>query len=310
MNTPNFHQVNSNSISQSKQLLSKLLDIVVCPSCQGKLNFSHNLIECDACHLTFPQISQDWLNLFPYSLLQQEGEHWQDRQQEMEQWYQDLVASPAMASSCFANDYDPFGSYLESLSGLILDIGGGSGVVRHYLGNNVEYIVLDPSLDWLGTEWKSLAELFPCLMTNPPFIQGVGEYLPFPSQTFDCALAFWSLNHANNPQQVFQEVARILKPKGRFLIVLEDMIPLWSDFLNINFPAQDFFESIFPEQTTIQKYYRFHLFRQYLKQDWPLQDDHIRILESDINGWIVKKMKIISRKWIKHYLTFEFEKID
>jgi ubiquinone/menaquinone biosynthesis C-methylase UbiE/uncharacterized protein YbaR (Trm112 family) len=310
MNIPNSHQANSDSTAQYNKLSPKLLNILVCPSCQSKLNFSHNLIECNACHLTFPQISHDWLSLLPYSLLQQEAKDWKDRQRQMELWYQNLVASPAVASSCFASDYDPFASYLGSLSGLILDIGGGSGVVRDYLPDNVEYIVLDPSLDWLGTEWRSLAELFPCLMTNPPFIQGVGEYLPFSSQTFDCALAFWSLNHANNPQQVFQEVYRILHQKGRFLLVLEDMIPRWSDFLAIHFPAQEIFESTFPEQKRIQKFYRFHLFLQYLQQNWPLQIDHIRILESDINTWILQKFKIVSRKWIGHYLTFEFEKIN
>ena len=62
---------------------------------------------------------------------------------------------------------------------------------------------------------------------EPNFVRAVGEYLPFPDASFDAALSFWSLNHVDQPERVLQEVGRVLKPEGRFLIVLEDMSPIF-----------------------------------------------------------------------------------
>jgi hypothetical protein len=48
--------------------------------------------------------------------------------------------------------------------------------------------------------------------------------------------SFWSLNHVDRPERVLQEVGRVLKPEGRFLIVLEDMPPALLDW-----PQRTFF---------------------------------------------------------------------
>jgi SAM-dependent methyltransferase len=219
----------------------------------------------------------------------------------MEKWYRDLIADPTQASHCFAHDYTPYASLLATLSGCILDVGGGNGIVRHFLPNADQYIVIDPSTDWLGVEWTYLAERFPCLKTRPCFVRGVGEYLPFPTQSFDGVLSFWSLNHANQPERVFREVYRTLRPGGRFLIILEDMEPRWRDITGRAFPSKGIahMAAIFTQKFLCSLGTR----------KWPLQHDHIRIREVAIQKWASQGFKIILRAWIGPYLTFELQRI-
>lgn len=43
--------------------------------------------------------------------------------------------------------------------------------------------------------------------------------LPFPAQTFDAVTCLYALHHFPRPQGVAQEVGRLLRPKGRWLMV-------------------------------------------------------------------------------------------
>jgi SAM-dependent methyltransferase len=276
-------------------------DLLVCPVCKGKLDFSPGIILCDSCNLRFHQSSDSYFDLLPYELLEDEVEQWKHRQQEMEKWYEDLVARPIQANELFLSDYAPYAPLLSKLSGIILDLGGGVGIVRHYLLRDVQYIVIDPSLSWLGQEWTRLADRFPCLATSPPFVRGIGEYLPFPAHTFDGVLAFWTMNHVNDPELVFREVCRVLRPGGRFLVVLEDMVPTWRDIINPWFLARSFLEA----DGVLHINYR----RLLSERTWPLQNDHIYIRESDMRIWASKCFEVNQRVWIKQYLTFEFRKL-
>lgn len=291
--------------------IARLKHLLVCPQCKGQLSFLINVIRCKSCDLGFVQVSDNWFNLISHTPLDNEHSLWEERQKSMEEWYKDLVSSPEDAKNCFTSDYAPYAEYLNKLSGVILDIGGGVGIVRNYLSNITEYIVIDPSIDWLKINWTSLIETFPCLEKTPSFVRGIGESLPFTSETFDVVLSFWSMNHTNNPEQVFYEAARVLKPGGKFLIVLEDMLPQWYDFIDFNFPAKDIFNSYFDSLALLnEKNPRFKLFLKYLKsENWPLQSDHIFIKETDILNWSSLNFEVSWRAWIKQFLTFEFIKI-
>ena len=265
------------------QPLTGLQDLLVCPACKGELHFSTRMIRCTSCKSEFRQFRNDCINLLPEHCLANEPTRWNDRQQEMETWYQDLMANPQQAHDCFVHDYAPFAPILATLSGKILDLGGGIGLVRHYLSPGTEYVVIDPSLSWLGTEWLSLADRFPCLRTQPSFVRGVGECLPFPAQTFDAVLACWSLNHARNPQEVFREVCHVLRSGGRFLIILEDM-PADKIALDQALHLSD----ITPEREHPGSAQTFTCCND---SDAPLQSDHIRILESDIEVLDLRKFR-------------------
>src|SRR5262245_56023590 len=151
---------------------------LACPVCKGRLDFSPNVISCTACGLVFDQPQDDYLNLLPRHLLENDQSNWDIRQQEMEGWYRDLTHQK-WAVGCFKNDYGPYSSLLATLTGTVLDIGGGNGIIRHYIPESVRYITIEPSLEWFGKEWGVIAGAFPCLNVRPCFIRGVGEYLPF-----------------------------------------------------------------------------------------------------------------------------------
>jgi SAM-dependent methyltransferase len=278
-----------------------LRSILVCPVCHGELHFSPSLVRCSACSREFLQDEGGGgYNLMPDSFAS-EGEHlWRNRLVEMEKWYGDLVSSPRQTEDCFKQDYEPYSRILATLRGRVLDIGGGSGVVRHYLPPDTEYLVADPSHIWQSSRLACLVEQFPCLANAPNFVKAVGEFLPFPEGSFDAALSFWSLNHVDQPERVLQEVGRVLKPGGRFLIVLEDMPPALLDWpqriifsLGDKYNARLFVKDLLTRLRTGR---------------WPLQADHIRIQETDLRRWSDRHFRVHRRSWIRRYLTYELRK--
>jgi len=100
-----------------------------------------------------------------------------------------------------------------------LEIGCGNGVVRHFLDRNVEYWGIDPDKGWISHPFLSFkGNIFPCLKEPFPFIQGVGEYLPFKDESFDSVIITATLDHVNSPSKVFNESHRVLKGKGQMLL--------------------------------------------------------------------------------------------
>jgi SAM-dependent methyltransferase len=257
------------------------------------------LIKCVSCETEFRQRISGLIDLTPDDLLAKERDNWRERQIKMEDWYSKLISKPSEACYCFSHDYSPFAPLLSELSGVILDVGGGNGIVRQFLSNSVDYVVIDPSLDWLDSKWTAIADRFPCLENRLDFVRGVGEYLPFPPESFDHALAFWSFNHAQDPGKIFREVHRVLRSQGRFLVVLEDMAPRWNDLpvllKQIN------------EKKRRQNILRWKLWHM-LGAEWPLQDDHIRIRESEIGDWVSGRFTIARRLWMNECLSYEFRR--
>lgn len=96
--------------------------------------------------------------------------------------------------------------------GLILEIGGGSG---------------------------NLKEFFPDVISSDivfvPWIDAVldAHHLPFHDETFDNIVLFDVLHHLNNPAQFFRDAKKVLKQKGR--IVLMEPYISWASFLIYRF---------------------------------------------------------------------------
>ena len=276
-------------------LFTALQDLVACPRCGSALAFDPPDIRCIGCGARHPQRRADCVDLMPIEEVPS-GDEWAARQQEMEKWYVELVDKD-WSRPCFTNDYGPFRSILETYTGTVLDLGGGAGVTRHYLRADVRYVVVDPSLMWLGGEWTLLADEFPSLATPPAFVRGTGESLPVRSRALDVVLAFWALNHASDLPRIFHQVARALRPGGRFLVVLEDMEPRWRDVVRPAMRRRGMASIL-------------ALAAQKVKaalpgQEWSLQEDHIRIREHDIRRWSAGHLDIAWRAWVGNYLTYE-----
>lgn len=90
---------------------------------------------------------------------------------------------------------------------VVLDLGAGAGIVKEmdFRGHCAAIHGVDPD--------ERVAE-------NPYLDEGrvgFGEQIPYPDQTFDVAFSSSVWEHLDQPEAVFKEVARVLKPGGVFL---------------------------------------------------------------------------------------------
>ena len=53
---------------------------------------------------------------------------------------------------------------------------------------------------------------------GPAVVSGVGEFLPFPPDTFDLLLSHEVLEHVQDDRQAVREIMRVLKPGGRLIL--------------------------------------------------------------------------------------------
>ena len=102
---------------------------------------------------------------------------------------------------------------------VIGDLGAGTGHVVLSLAPHVRRVIaIDDSPGMLEAASLHLAGV-----SNVELRHGRLEALPMDDGTLDVALLILVLHHLPEPQRVFAEVARVLKPGGRFLVV--DMLP-------------------------------------------------------------------------------------
>lgn len=117
---------------------------------------------------------------------------------------------------------------LSGDSGLVLDVGSGTGV---YLGKPYE----ECRYQYYEGEKVGL-DPFICVLVNNGVI-GVGEALPFKSHFFDVVFCVSSLSHTFDHDACIKEIYRVLKLGGRFFVGAEsdrggDVHHLW-------FPSTD-----------------------------------------------------------------------
>ena len=123
-----------------------------------------------------------------------------------------------------ASDYDKKESYLNSfeknkifsllgdIAGKqVLDVGAGTGRLSIELAKHGAFVI---ALDVSGEMLKVLARKSPYIKLVP----GDAENLPFEKKSFDIVVATFLIVHLKNPTRFFDEVYRVLKDGGEFLV--------------------------------------------------------------------------------------------
>lgn len=97
----------------------------------------------------------------------------------------------------------------------VVDIGAGQGVVSEYMGlkKDTEYIGVEPSIPLVERAKELYKE------KNKRFIVGNAYDLPILDNFSDAALSVYVWLHLENLEKASNELSRILKPKGKFLII-------------------------------------------------------------------------------------------
>jgi len=102
----------------------------------------------------------------------------------------------------------------------ILDIGCGRAIDAVELAKRGgKCLGLEPSEKMINHARDHIAKSG----TEVTLIRGVGEYLPFKDCSFDKAMCKGALDHFPNPGKAAEEIARVLKPDGKAILVIANL---------------------------------------------------------------------------------------
>jgi SAM-dependent methyltransferase len=241
------------------------------------------------------------------------SDNWSIRQRAMEEWYEEFAADQLKAVEALTYELRPHEGFLRGLRGRVLDVGGGAGLASMYLAPEVEYYVIDPSDTWAKPEWSTIRQAIAPDGPEPQFMTGIAEDMPYANASFGAILAFWSLNHTADPARVIAEMHRVLRRSGKALLVLEDMEPSWPDVAALAFqewreawgrPVSERLHWNQEAAVTVRDTARCRW-----RGAWPLQDDHIRIRERDLERWCSGRFLSVRREWLGGFLCREVAKL-
>ncbi|MFA7193623.1 MAG: class I SAM-dependent methyltransferase [Candidatus Paceibacterota bacterium] len=100
-------------------------------------------------------------------------------------------------------------------SGVVLEIGFGSGLNLSYYKNINKFYALDPSQELYQLAQERIKSvLFPV-----EYLQASAEIIPLPDNSVDSVVSTWTLCSIPNPEIALKEILRVLKPSGKFLFI-------------------------------------------------------------------------------------------
>lgn len=96
----------------------------------------------------------------------------------------------------------------------VMDLGCGRGGVVELFWRDVKLAAgLDPDVPSLSEHRAR----------GMPVVTGRGEQLPFAGESFDLIVCIWVLEHLQSPEDVLNEVRRVLRPGGHFVFLTPNL---------------------------------------------------------------------------------------
>ena len=135
----------------------------------------------------------------------------------------DMEGYSRCARRFMGGEYRRFVRFLVDKLGLdsegrVLEVGPGPGWIGIWLAKQqpgLEVVGLELSPDMIRVAEKNrVAEA----VTNVTYVEGNAAQMPFADNSFDAVFSNGSLHHWIDPVVVFDEIARVTKPAGRFAV--------------------------------------------------------------------------------------------
>src|SRR3989338_10496388 len=134
----------------------------------------------------------------------------------MANWYQKIIVPRLLNSKMGSETHKKIRrETLVEASGIVLEIGAGPGYNFPFYEKILKLYALEPSAELITiakTRASSLA--FPI-----EFLHNGAENIPLPDCSVDTVISTWTLCSVAVPRKVLSEVARVLKPQGKFVFV-------------------------------------------------------------------------------------------
>jgi len=118
-----------------------------------------------------------------------------------------------------AGQSDARGELLAEASGRTLELGAGSGLnLGHYTERVTELVVTEPS-PHMRRHLQAILDTSPPRAGASTLVDAGAERLPFADASFDTVAATYVHCTIPNPTRALTEIARVLRPGGRYLFM-------------------------------------------------------------------------------------------
>lgn len=190
------------------------MNSLCCPNCQTTLTIQSERIRCHACAQEWPVIAG-----IPRFVTSEHLESFG------RQWTKFEVAHDEEDRATFEAKT---GLRLSELHGLkVLDAGCGGGRYSKVAGEAGARV--------FGADHTQAVEKAAKLCGHLPdvqFVQADLKHLPFPPQSFDFAFSIGVMHHDVDTRAVFDAVAKMVKPGGRYAVWLYRRNRPWQEWIN------------------------------------------------------------------------------
>lgn len=165
---------------------------------------------------------------------------WEEGQEFFENWEKNGVGYQS-GKEAYLDEINADSEIYEEflLTGKVLDVGGLSGTVRHFLSQDSQYVCIDPFENAPSAFTSEKMEAYHCLAAPYNFVVGNAEFLPFKENSFDFIHMRSMLDHVQVPDLAILEAKRVLVDDGFLLIGmsveggLDGKIPFFDNFKNV-----------------------------------------------------------------------------